>query len=289
MSTTATFPSFSLQQSAAAADFYREYGFAVCKHVFSSEEIARVHAATNRLKAGIEAGTLQSRGSINCIRHHTSGKARANYWGSIIEPELDALRTDQRMLQIIKPLLGDSIRQLTNHLHWKPPGTTVSVNFHTDRVNRKPDGHFRDLGNAFVQTAIAIDPMTPDNGPLLVVPGSHKSAKEMREDEGNYGDGHPDRSILAQKGFTEEDLYPVIAEAGDVVLWHPDTIHGSDQNNSDIDRCIYINGYIKASCTWRGHWAFIKGQGIPIPPIDVPVAVFPNACDERWQERFPLD
>lgn len=280
---------FTIEQSAAAAVFYREHGYMVIKNVFSADEIAEAHEASDRIKTAIESGALQNRGNVLCFRDQDCGLARAAFWVSQLDQRLDALRTDQRVHKILKPLIGSSMRQLTNQFHWKPPGSSVSINFHTDRVNRKPDQDFRDLGNSFVQFAISIDPMTQDNGPLLIIPGSHRSYEEIREAEGNYGNGHPSRDILSQRGYSEEDLVAIISEPGDVVCWHPDTIHGSDQNTSEIDRCIYINGYIKASSTHRGHWAFIKGQSIPVPELDVPLPVSPNSCDEDWIRRFPLD
>ena len=287
-STTDQLQTFTLDQVSEIAIFYREFGFAVIKSVFSQEEIARAHESTNRIKAMVESGEIIKRGNVWPFVDGESAQARTCFWLSMYDDYLDQMRTDQRVLQVLKPLIGENIKQLTNQCHWKPPGTKISVNFHTDRINRKPDEHFREVGNSFVQLAVAIDPMTPDNGPLLVVPGSHKSIYEMNLGGANYNNGHPSRDMLTERGYTEADLMPVIIEAGDVALWHPDTIHGSDQNTSDRDRCIYINGYIKASSTWRGNWAFLKGQSIPVPPIDVPAPVYADSLDEDWQEHFPL-
>ncbi len=288
VTTDVTVPHFSLAQTEEIAQFYRENGFAVVKSVFTEEEIARAHVVSDRIKAEMESGALKSRGNSQVICDGESGQARACFWVSMLDEYLDQVRTDSRLLQILEPMIGNSIRQLTNQFHWKPPGTNISVSFHTDRVNRKPDDHFRDLANSFVQLGIAIDPMTADNGPLLIVPRSHLSTEEIREEHGNYSNGHPSRELLANRGYTDEDLVPVLLEPGDVALWHPDTIHGSDENTSDIDRCMYISGYIKASSTWRGNWAFIKGQSVPVPPIDASTPVSPNSCDENWKERFPL-
>lgn len=287
-SLSCSYPSFSLADLDAAADFYQTHGFAVFTSIFTTEEIQQAQAATNRIKAGIENGQLQNRGNFMVFCDEDTGLARASFWVSMLEAYLDQLRTDQRILKILEPLIGTHIRQLTNSLHWKPPGTSVSISFHTDRVNRKPDAHFRNLADSFVQLAIAIDPMTMDNGPLLLIPGSHCSQEEMREVTGNYNNGHPSRAQLTARGYTESDLVAIIGKPGDIVIWHPDTIHGSDQNTSQIDRCMYISGYIKAQSTWRGHWAFVHGQGVPVPPIDVPAAISPNSIDEDWQRRFPL-
>ena len=288
VSLSSTYPSFQLSETEAAAEFYRANGFAVYASVFTPDDIRAAQRACDRIKVGIESEQLRNRGNFMTFRDQDSGLARASFWVSMQEEYLDQMRIDQRLLSILTPLIGQDIRQLTNSLHWKPPGTSVSISFHTDRVNRKPDEHFRDLADSFVQLGIAIDPMTDTNGPLLIIPRSHLSQEEMREDAGNYNNGHPSRAILAERGYGEDDLVAITGNPGDVVIWHPDTIHGSDQNTADIDRCMYINGYIKAQSTWRGNWAFVKGHGVPVPPIDVPAAISPNSIDEDWQRRFPL-
>ena len=255
-----------------------DQGYAIARGVFSTDEVRRLHQATGRCKArGLEFGRSYRHGNLGYwvddderVGTHVIGMQ----WPSHQEPELEALRRDPRLLTILEPLIGRNIRQIVNQLHWKTPGSSFAVSFHRDRINRRPARAFRDLANSYIQTATVIDPMTEDNGALLMVPGSHRrTPRSVHPGTGNFVAGQVSRSYLAKEGYHEADLQPVYAQPGDVVLWHVDTIHGSEMNQSDQDRCLYINGYVDARNCMRGHWAFIEGQGVPLPPIDVPVLV----------------
>jgi hypothetical protein len=260
-----------------ANDFW-EKGYAVARGVFSPTEMKEMKAATDRVKqAGMGHGTQFRQGNLVFWVNDDPSigtNVRGMQWGSYLEPLLEQVRRDPRMLALVEPLIGNNLRQIINQLHWKTPGSKTAIEFHADRRNRQPAAAFRDVANSYVQTAIAVDPMTENNGALMVVPGSHR--KPFIEDPlkgGNFG-GDESYTNLGIMGYKKEDLLPLYAQPGDVLLWHVDTIHGSGINRDpNMDRCIYINGYVKAQNCMRGHWAFINGQSIPLPPIDVPVLI----------------
>lgn len=275
---TAAPTAFKPDQPEAIAACFRKHGYAVVRGMFSSQETAVLAAAARRAKArGMEIGRSYRQGNLGYwiddderVGPHVIGMQ----WPSYQEAVLEAHRRDPRVLKLLEPLIGTNIRQIVNQLHWKTPGSSFAVGFHRDRINRKPASAFRSLATSYVQTATAIDPMTPDNGALLMVPGSHlRKTCSKHPGRGNFVSGNPSHRYLEDEGFSAADLTPVHAEPGDLVLWHVDTIHGSETNRSRQDRCLYINGYVDARNCMRGHWAFINGQGVPLPPIDVPVLV----------------
>jgi ectoine hydroxylase-related dioxygenase (phytanoyl-CoA dioxygenase family) len=275
---TAAATAFTPDQPEAIAACFRKHGYAVVRGMFSSQETAVLAAAARRAKArGMEIGRSYRQGNLGYwiddderVGPHVIGMQ----WPSYQEAALEAHRRDSRVLKLLEPLIGTNIRQIVNQLHWKTPGSSFAVGFHRDRINRKPASAFRSLATSYVQTATAIDPMTPDNGALLMVPGSHlRKPCSKHPGRGNFVSGNPSHRYLEDEGFSAADLTPVHAEPGDLVLWHVDTIHGSETNRSRQDRCLYINGYVDARNCMRGHWAFINGQGVPLPPIDVPVLV----------------
>lgn len=262
---------FAPDQGEAIRAYYLQHGYAVVRGVFPRAEIAAVQAEAERIRArALAYGASFNIGNFCTVVDR--GALRAALWPALVSPAIDAVRTDPRLLALVRPIIGDTLRSLTSQFHWKPPGSALGVNFHTDRANRTPHAEYRDVGESFVQTGLAIDPMVSENGPLLVVPGSHRRTRVLIEDEGNYGNGDAKRGILARAGYAESDLLPLLAEPGDVVLWHPDTIHGSDLNrHPTLDRCLFINGYIDARATHRGYWAWIRGQGVPAPDPWCPV------------------
>lgn len=285
---------FTIEQAAAAAAYYWDQGYAVFKQVWTPAEIAEAHAATDRVKArGLAHGQGYRHGNQvywHVQDPHIGPNIIGMQWPSYDEPLLEAMRRDPRMLRILEPLIGRNARQIINQLHWKTPGCQFLVNFHRDRENRKPDEAFRDLATSYIQTGTAIDPMTPENGALLVIPNSHRrpATQLKRAGQSNFGGGDWNLDMLANEGYSEADLVPVYAEPGDVALWHVDTIHGSARNDSaTLDRCLYINGYVDARNCLRGHWAFINGQGVPLPPIDVPVLVQRDDIFDHLTPEYP--
>ena len=269
---------------------FHEHGYAVVRGLFSAEAAALQEAAARAKRRGMKVGRSFRQGNLGCwidedarIGTHVVGMQ----WPSYEEPALELQRRDPRMLAVLEPLIGNNIRQIVNQLHWKTPGSAFAVGFHRDRVNRRPAEAFRYLTTSYVQTATAIDPMHSKNGALLMVPGSHRRRpRSQHPGKGNFVAGRPSRSYLAREGYSDRDLVAVNAEPGDVVLWHVDTIHGSEINQSPGDRCIYINGYVDARNCMRGHWAFIRGQGVPLPPIEVPVLVHRDDIFDGFEMEF---
>ena len=98
--------------------------------VLSTEQIARL---TNAIKRETDAVMAEG------LRHHASYRDRnlmfeilndpqakrrvllQAHWFAWINPRLEALRRHPGYLEIMEPLLGRDIKQVTNQLHWKPP------------------------------------------------------------------------------------------------------------------------------------------------------------------------
>jgi ectoine hydroxylase-related dioxygenase (phytanoyl-CoA dioxygenase family) len=118
----------------------------------------------------------------------------------------------------------------------KPPGKTWALPWHKDltvavRDNRRPGGGFskpttkagvphaeapRELLEAMLTARIHLDDVTEENGPLRVLPGSHRTGKELC-----VGDAAPET---------------VLARRGDVLLMRPLLAHGSGHSHPDTRR-----------------------------------------------------
>jgi phytanoyl-CoA hydroxylase len=114
---------------------------------------------------------------------------------------------------------------------------------------------FTDQVNNYVQTVIAVDTSTVENGCLNIVPGSHKlgNLKVKR-----YADGQIEEHIDVSTAVACQ------APAGSVILFTPYTVHGSTPNLSNQPRRSYINGFVRASSCTICKWVFLDGQGVPM-------------------------
>ena len=75
----------------------------------------------------------------------------------------------------MEPLIGRNLKQIANQVTWKTPGSDgADLRFHQDARFRRPAAAFRQLGTSYVQTFVAVDPHTVENGCLKIYPGSHR-------------------------------------------------------------------------------------------------------------------
>jgi ectoine hydroxylase-related dioxygenase (phytanoyl-CoA dioxygenase family) len=248
---------------------YRDEGYAIIRNVFSQTEIAQMADAAEevyqeglRLKRSWRHKNLY----FEVIDDKAGGTlVRQVQWVSWCSPRLEAARRDRRLVEILEPLIGNDLKQLGNQIHWKRPGAKmVGFRYHQDARFRTPPEAFRQLNESFVQTGLAIDPHRIDNGALKIFPGSHKLGYLGLSEEGYLMAGGPEEETLAKANLDPAKVVDVLMEPGDMVLWHPLTVHASGANVSAIDRRIYINGYAIAGNTDRGEWAFRNGAPCPL-------------------------
>ena len=171
----------------------------------------------------------------------------------------------------LAPMLGPNLKQIINQMHWKPPGANAEFGFHQDSRSRRPRSAYRELAASYIQTGIAIDPHSAENGAMTICPDSHRLG-ELPFDP-NRPSMHQalDTADLERLGIGAASTVVLEMEPGDVALWHVHTLHGSGPNRAAIDRRLYINGYVIAENCDRGEWAF--RNGIPCPLSGEPVLV----------------
>src|SRR3990167_5815904 len=167
--------------------FYQANGYVVIPSVFSQEEVFALSRITEVLAR--EAKEFQVtdptnhienlRGSHVVLAQTKDGRTAVKrlVWAAAAAPDLLIMGRDQRILQLASQILGsDEADHLINQVHLKEPHDGVSFPWHQDEQNRRMfDPEWQDCGNngSFVQIITAIDPSTPENGPLLIIPGSH--------------------------------------------------------------------------------------------------------------------
>ncbi len=243
---------------------YRDQGFAVVRGVFEPSEMQELQAAFDRVYAlGMEHGrSFRDGNSLFKISddRNLGPIMRIMQWPSYFNAVLNRFRLDPRMLEIVRPLIGDNLKQIINQMHWKPPGADmVEFGYHQDIRSRRPRSAYRNPADSYVQTGIAVDPHRRQNGAMTLIAASHKLGELQLA---------PDVTIM-DTGMNDEHLNPfgldpaqeidLDLDPGDVALWHVFTIHGSGPNVSSIDRRLYINGYVSADNCDRGEWTFRDG------------------------------
>lgn len=223
--------SFSFSQDLIKEFF--EKGYFVVPDLFNSDEIFQISESFNRLyeKAMILKKTGMCDGSYFVFDYE---KLHRIVWCGAAEPNLLKIAEDRRLLEPVATLLDSSkMEQLICQAHFKMPKDEVIFPWHQDSSNRGyGTSDWMDVNGkgSYVQTVIAIDEMTSNNGPLLFLPGSCK--------DGHLPENHP---ILRE--MDESQLVPLLMKPGSVAFFGPYTVHGSLKNNSSFPRRVLINGF----------------------------------------------
>lgn len=273
------------------AHYWRE-GYAIVHGFFDPQEIADISTALDQLHdEGIRHGRCFRHGNLfyNVAREHDGGEAlvRMVQWPSYHQPLLNAVRLDTRFSDLLDPLIGKDLKQIINQVHWKVQGSLGDFAWHQDSRFRRPASAYRNLGTAYVQTGLAIDPHTPQSGCMRIIPRSHLSGDlNMKAFNKTLGAEMTDNA-LEDIGLSGSDAIDLVLKPGDLAMWSPYLVHGSGKNRSGHKRRLYINGYVRAADCDRGEEAFRGGRAIPLGPK--PALVHFEDLYDRPEPHYPTD
>ena len=225
---------------------FHEIGWIAIPNLFQSDEleVARRCFDNLLLRARQLRTTQNSEGSYFVLGQDSDEVIiKRVVWAGGCEPELLKIGADPRILEPALQLLGsDTTDHILNQAHFKRPGDGVRFDWHQDIIHRdRGPGTWEDVNGtgSYVQTALCVDDMTAENGPLTFVKGSSKWGRVdfgPHDYDEEYTPHWPDE-------FDESNVVTVTASAGSVLFFGPYTAHASFENNSKSSRRVLINGY----------------------------------------------
>ena len=210
--------------------FYRDQGYLVVERLFGPADVARLNAATAAL---VERSRLV-RVHDEVFELEPDHRPEAPRLQRIKAPHkvdqayFDIIR-DERLLAVLRRLLGPAVRLQNSKLNLKSSGG-APVEWHQDWA------FYPYTNDDVLAVGVMLDDMTPDNGPLMVVPGSHRGPLYNHHSDGLFC-GSVDTAVAAD---ALKHAAPVIAPAGSVSFHHARALHGSDVNRSGADRRLLL-------------------------------------------------
>jgi len=140
---------------------------------------------------------------------------------------------DAHTVALVAQLIGPSIKFHHGKVNSKLPGTSTQVKFHQDFT-------FQPMSNDDMITALLfVDEVTLDNGPLEVIPGTHKGPLYSLWHNGVFKGAVADEVVDQHK----DNIVKCTGPAGSVCLMHANLLHGSAPNLSNQPRTLYITTY----------------------------------------------
>jgi len=235
--------------------FFHENGYLVVHDVVSKALLDRLQTAfsswvqESRAHANAYGETVDGRARFSVEPGHSAERPalrRVNSPVEISEAYLEAMR-DSDVVTVIADLIGPNVKYHHSKVNSKMPGAATNVKWHQDFP-------FTPHSNDDIITALLmVDEVTAQNGPLTVVPGSHKGPLHDLWHDGKFT-GFVADEVAAQ---CVPQGVQCIGPAGSVCLMHTRLLHASEANLSAEPRTLFI-----AVCTAE--------DAIPLCPNPIP-------------------
>ena len=241
--TPAPAPTATRPSTSAAAEQLLTEGYHVARGLFSPDEVAAL------------------RGHAMDLVHHRSGEFCE---GGAVDPDsADPLRRYPRIIQphrkdltsrrfllaprlrvLLTELLGEEPVAVQTMIYFKPPGGRGQALHQDQRYLQVAPG-------TCVAAWLALDDCDPDNGGMRVVPRSHLLDLLCPVPSDT------DRSFTAETVPVPEGLAPVdvVMQAGDVLFFLGNVIHGSEPNTTqDRFRRVIVGHYATGDAQRISRW-----------------------------------
>ena len=226
--------------TAAQHAAYRHDGFIVVPNVFSAGEIAELRAVTEefvrssaKIAANDEIYDLEDTHSAADPRVRRIKTPHAHH-----DAYFRASRSPA-VVAILKELWG-SVRYDTGKLNLKSAGYGAPIEWHQDWA------FYPHTNDDLAAVGIMLDDVDMQNGPMMVVPGSHKGPiHDHHGPNGRFcGAMEPDHCDIDLS-----TAIPCLGKAGSITVHHVRAVHGSATNFSGHPRRFLLFQY-RAADAW---------------------------------------
>ncbi len=210
---------------------YQENGFIVLDGLFSCSQLKAMREGLSRLR--YNDSVIHSSETITEL---DSNEIRSIFKVHEISSLCANIASDPKLLSIAQYLLGDDVYIHQSRLNYKPGFKGREFYWHSDfETWHVEDGMPR---MRCLSMSIALTDNTINNGPLMVIPKSHRCFVVC---EGETPENHFESSLKRQEYgipsqacleelIEEGGIETLTCEAGSVIIFDCNTIHGSNSN-----------------------------------------------------------
>jgi phytanoyl-CoA hydroxylase len=155
------------------------------------------------------------------------------------DPAYAALTRHPKIIAVLQSLWGPHIRFDAAKLNMKCAGFGAPVEWHQDWA------FYPHTNDSLAAVGVMFDDMAIENGPLMIIPGSHK---------GPTFDHHADGIFCGAMDPANRDVdfgkaIALTGNAGSITVHHVRAVHGSAPNVSDRDRRLLLFQF-RAADAW---------------------------------------
>lgn len=224
--------------SESQIEAYRRDGYLVIPRLIEGEQLAELRALTDRIVA--QAGGVAANDELYDLEpSHSPNLPRVRRLKPAIFKRyafFRALTREPKIMAVLTGLLGPDIRLYGGKLNMKSAGYGSPVEWHQDWA------FYPHTNDDVLATGIYLDDCDLDNGPLMVLPGTHLGPTHDHHADGRFcGAMDPPSS-----GLDFSKAVPLIGPAGSMTIHHARLVHGSALNRSNRQRRLLLHEYTAA-------------------------------------------
>ena len=216
---------------------YRELGYLVVPDVFDAQLLAEIRRTVDAIVA--DAGKVTTHTDVYDLEEsHTPQAPRVRRIKTPHKhfPFFAELTRNPRITAILAQLIGPDLRLHGAKLNMKSAGYGAAVEWHQDWA------FYPHTNDDVLATGLYLDDCGMENGPLLVVPGTHKGPVHD-----HHADGYFAGAMAPEiEGLDYAKAVPLTGKAGSMTIHHARLVHGSALNTSSKPRRLLLHEYTAA-------------------------------------------
>lgn len=211
---------------------YEEQGFLVLDELFTRTEVSAMQAELERLR-----GDALIAQRPEAVHEQETGALRSLFRVHQLSPLFAAVAADPRLVELARHILDDEVYIHQSRLNYKPGFGGKEFYWHSDfETWHVEDGMPRMRA---LSLSIALSHNHAHNGPLLLLPGSHRSyvvctgetpVNHYRQSLVRQEYGVPSDACLRELAARSGGLVGATGPAGTAIAFDCNTMHGSNGN-----------------------------------------------------------
>ncbi len=227
-------------------DFYDQNGYLKVEQVVTPEELRELLEVTQDLiEASRQVSESDDRFDLDTGHSAEIPRLTRIKLPHKQHPVYDRILKHSGVTRVLNDLLGPDTVLNTAKLNCKAPGGGAAVEWHQDWA------FYPATNDSLLAFGLMLEDVTEDNGPLLVIPGSHKGPVLSHHVNGVFcGAINPDDPL-----FEKDRIVTLTGKAGDMTVHHVRMLHGSAPNVSDRARKILFY-----ECAAADAWPLLGGS-----------------------------
>ena len=214
--------------------FYQDNGYLLLEQAIPSSVLTTLRKTVDRFIDGSRA--VESSNHIYALaQSHSADSPRVSRLKDphLRDPIFKEIAECSTIVDPVCELLGGTVRFDHSNLNFKHPGANAEVKWHQHWA------FYPHTNDDILAVGVLIEDCTPECGPLMVIPGSHKGPVFDHHHNGIFAGGVNTDAI----GNLVDDAVALIAPAGSLTIHHVRTLHASGNSSINTLRPLLLFSY----------------------------------------------